>query len=77
MPCRKIKRCQERLEKDIPQSDQAKANSDRISSIAMEVQQLLVQAEQEGEQGLVDKAQETMAKACAVAPLFPLSLLSS
>ncbi|KAH9576634.1 hypothetical protein CY35_01G172900 [Sphagnum magellanicum] len=59
---RKIKRSHERLEKEMPLTDHARTNSDRISAIAMEVQSLLKQAEREGEDGLVDQAQATMAK---------------
>jgi hypothetical protein len=46
----------------MPLTDHARANSDRISAIAMEVQSLLKQAEREGEEGLVDQAQATMDK---------------
>jgi hypothetical protein len=60
---RKIRRSHERLEKEMPLTDHARANSDRISAIAMEVQSLLKQAEREGEDGLVDQAQATMDKA--------------
>jgi len=59
---RKIRRSHERLEKEMPLTDHARANSDRISAIAMEVQSLLKQAEREGEDGLVDQAQATMDK---------------
>jgi hypothetical protein len=59
---RKIKRCHERLDKEMPLTEHARANSDRISAIAMEVQSLLKQAEKEGEDGLVDQAQATMSK---------------
>ncbi|BBN18632.1 RNA-binding protein Luc7-like 2 [Marchantia polymorpha subsp. ruderalis] len=59
---RKIKRCHERLDKEMPLTEHARANSDRISAIAMEVQVLLKQAEREGEDGLVDQAQATMNK---------------
>ncbi|KAJ7531455.1 hypothetical protein O6H91_14G044600 [Diphasiastrum complanatum] len=59
---RKIKRCHERLEKEMPLTEHARANNDRISAIAMEVRALLKQAEQEGEDGLVDQAQATMNK---------------
>lgn len=59
---RKIKRCHERLDKEMPLTDHARANSDRISAIAMEVQSLLKQAEKEGEDGQVDQAQATMSK---------------
>ncbi|KAL3676358.1 hypothetical protein R1sor_026306 [Riccia sorocarpa] len=59
---RKIKRCHERLDKEMPLTEHARANSDRISAIAMEVQALLKQAEREGEDGLVDQAQATMNK---------------
>lgn len=46
----------------MPLTEHARANSDRISAIAMEVQSLLKQAEKEGEDGLVDQAQATMSK---------------
>lgn len=59
---RKIKRCHERLDKEMPLTDHVRSNSDRISAIAMEVQHLLRQAEKEGEDGLVDQAQATMKK---------------
>eukprot|EP00246_Nothoceros_aenigmaticus_P004135 TRINITY_DN1551_c0_g1_i2.p1 TRINITY_DN1551_c0_g1~~TRINITY_DN1551_c0_g1_i2.p1 ORF type:complete len:302 (+),score=62.25 TRINITY_DN1551_c0_g1_i2:41-907(+) len=59
---RKIKRCHERLDKEMPLTDQARANSDRISTISTEVQALLKQAEREGEDGMVDLAQATMSK---------------
>ena len=39
-----------------------KQHSDRITAIAVECAALLKQAEQEGEEGAVDKAEATMAK---------------
>lgn len=59
---RKIRRCHERLDKEMPPTDHVRSNSIRISAIAMEVQCLLKQAEEEGEDGQVDQAQATMSK---------------
>jgi hypothetical protein len=63
---RKIKRCRERLDKEMPLTDHVRLNSIRISAIAMEVQYLLKQAEEEGEDGQVDQAQATMSKVDAL-----------
>ena len=59
-PHRKIKRCRERLDKELPRS--TGASSERVTAIEGEVAALLRQAEREGEEGHVDKAQATMEK---------------
>ncbi|CAI5467437.1 unnamed protein product, partial [Closterium sp. Yama58-4] len=63
---RKIKRCHERLDKELPAGQGAAVHAERISAIGAQVQALLRQAEQEGEQGLVDRAQATMGKVDAL-----------
>lgn len=59
---RRIRRSHERLDKEIPLAEIGKQHSDRITAIAVECAALLKQAEQEGEEGAVDKAEATMAK---------------
>ncbi|CAI5940774.1 unnamed protein product [Closterium sp. NIES-64] len=63
---RKIKRCHERLDKELPAGQGAAVHAERISAIGAQVQALLRQAEMEGEQGLVDRAQATMGKVDAL-----------
>ena len=62
IPHRRIRRSHERLDKEIPLAEIGKQHSDRITAIAVECAALLKQAEQEGEEGAVDKAEATMAK---------------
>ncbi|XP_024535839.1 luc7-like protein 3 [Selaginella moellendorffii] len=59
---RKIRRCYERLEKEVPVMEQNKGGTEKISAISLEVQALLKRAEKEGEEGMVDQAQATMEK---------------